>query len=214
MSKKIVLNNFTSLLTPALAANGYNFTAELQQKLNLFLQLLQRWNQAFNLTAITDPHDMVFLHIIDSLSISPYLHGSSIIDVGTGAGLPGIPLAILNSDKHFVLLDSNSKKIKFINQVRFELGIKNIEPIHSRCEDFKPAVGFDSVVSRAFSSIAVMLERTQHLIKDDGQFLAMKGIYPTEEIQAIPESYKLIDVHKLVIKGLAAERHVACIQKN
>jgi 16S rRNA (guanine527-N7)-methyltransferase len=205
------------ILNAALSENDFEISENIQQKFIEYLELLQRWNQAFNLTAITDMHDMIWLHIVDSLAVNPYLHGTRIIDVGTGAGLPGIPLALINPDRHFVLLDSNSKKTRFLTQAKMTLGIKNIEIIHARCEDFGaknslPA-SFDSIVSRAFSSIAVMLARTQHLAAEGCHFLAMKGIYPEQEIQEIPADFSVSAVHKLKIKGLAAERHVVCIQK-
>lgn len=201
------------LLTKALTANDYDLTETVQQQLVSYLQLLDRWNQVFNLTAINAPEERVLLHIVDSLSISPYLHGARILDVGTGAGLPGIPLALAHPDKHFVLLDSNSKKTRFLTQVQAELGMKNLEVVHARCQDYKTVMGFDSIVSRAFSAITVMLATTQHLLAPSGQFLAMKGVYPQAEIQEMPEAFTLVGAHKLTIKGLAAERHVVCIEK-
>jgi 16S rRNA (guanine527-N7)-methyltransferase len=204
-------------LSKSIVANGYDVSFSTQQQLALYLDLLQRWNQVFNLTAIRDAYDMVSLHILDSLSISPYLHGSRIIDVGTGAGLPGIPLALTDPDKNFVLLDSNNKKTRFLMQVKAELGIENIEVVQARCEDYPNGdiqnPGFDCIVSRAFSSIAVMLTGTQHLLAENGLFVAMKGVYPEQEIRDIPEGFTVIGVHKLEIKGLAAERHVVCIQR-
>jgi 16S rRNA (guanine527-N7)-methyltransferase len=202
-----------TFLQEALVKNGYEFSADIQQHLLVYLDLLQRWNEVFNLTAIDNFEDQVWLHILDSLSISPYLHGKRIIDVGTGAGLPGIPLALTKPEKQFVLLDSNSKKTRFLTQVVLELKIKNIEVVHARCENFKTDNLFDSILSRAFSSIAVMLEKTSTLVTPAGQFLAMKGVYPQEELQAIPADFELLGVHKLVIKGLDAERHLVCIKK-
>lgn len=207
---------FKDFLAKALADNHYLFSASVQQQLVDYLQLLQRWNRVFNLTAIRDPNDMVWGHILDSLSVSAYLHGSRILDVGTGAGLPGIPLALTQPDKQFVLLDSNGKKTRFLTQVVYELGIPNVEIVHARCEDFvipQNTTGFTTIISRAFSSIAVMLLYTQHLISHDGQFLAMKGIYPEQELQAMPENFILLGVHKLIIHGLAAERHLVCIRR-
>lgn len=201
------------LLSEALTKNAYHFPETIEAKFVEYLALLDRWNQVFNLTAIRDPEDMVWLHILDSLSISPYLQGSRMIDVGTGAGLPGIPLALAHSDKQFVLLDSNSKKTRFLTQTLLALQIKNVEVVHARCEDFNPEVGFDSILSRAFSSIQVMLSKTQHLLAQDGRFLAMKGVYPAQEIKEIPAGFTLLESHKLKIKGLAAERHVICIEK-
>ena len=156
-------NSIENILAKALSTNAYQLSADKQNKLSAYLQLMERWNKVFNLTAIRDPFDMVWLHIVDSLSIGPYLHGTKIIDVGTGAGLPGIPLALTHTDKQFALLDSNSKKTRFLVQVCADLDIKNIEVVHARCEDFQSPTGFDSIVSRAFSSIAVMLATTQHL---------------------------------------------------
>jgi 16S rRNA (guanine527-N7)-methyltransferase len=205
------------LLSKSIEENGYDVSFGTQQQLIQYLDLLQRWNQVFNLTAIRDAHDMVPLHILDSLSIGPYLHGMRILDVGTGAGLPGLPLALTHPSKDFVLLDSNNKKTRFLTQAKLELGIKNIEVVQARCEDYpsieSPKIAFDCIVSRAFSSIAVMLSSTQHLIAEGGQFVAMKGVYPEQEIQDIPDGFTVIGVHKIEIKGLAALRHVVCIQK-
>ena len=202
-----MLNDF---LQKSLRENGYDFSAE---KFLHYLQLLQQWNKVFNLTAIRDPQEMVLLHILDSLSVNPYLHGSRIIDVGTGAGLPGIPLALVNPDKHFVLLDSNSKKTRFLTQALAELKIKNAEVVHARCEDFQPNTGFDSIISRAFASIKVMLDNTQHMLNAQGQFLAMKGLYPESELAEISEDFKINAVHPLTIVGLTAKRCLVCVSK-
>ncbi len=202
-----------TLLPLALAKNGYELSESTQQKLLAYLELLQKWNQVFNLTAIDDPEEMVWLHILDSLSINPYLHGTRIIDVGTGAGLPGIPLALTQPNKHFVLLDSNGKKTRFLIQAKLELGLNNIEVVQARSEDYIPQTQFDTIVSRAFSTIAVMLARTQHLAADQGQFLAMKGTYPDSELQEIPAHFQVMGIHKLDIQGLAAQRHLACIAR-
>jgi 16S rRNA (guanine527-N7)-methyltransferase len=200
-------------LNQALLANGFVLAPAVNERLFAYLILLEKWNKVFNLTAIRDMAEMVPLHILDSLVITPYLSGQRIIDVGTGAGLPGIPLALTQPDKEFFLLDSNGKKTRFLNQVKLELGIKNIEIITARAEDFTAPAPFDSIVSRAFSSIPVMLAMTRHLVAPDGQFVAMKGTYPQDEIAQIPADFRVLDVHKLSIKGLSAERHVVCIKR-
>lgn len=208
--------NISAELTAALTANGFSFSENQQEKMLQYLHLLARWNQAFNLTAIRDMSQMVWLHLLDSLVITPYLHGERILDVGTGAGLPGIPLALTLPDKEFVLMDSNSKKTRFLTQAKSELGLKNIEIIHSRCEDYQPnetTKAFNTIVSRAFSSIPVMLAKTQHLLADGGQFLAMKGTYPAQEIHHLPQEFRVLGVEKLNIKGLLADRHVVCIAR-
>jgi 16S rRNA (guanine527-N7)-methyltransferase len=206
--------NNSQFLAQALQRNGYTLTPEIQQQLLHYLDLMQRWNAVFNLTAIREFEDMVWLHLLDSLSINPYLHCNRILDAGTGAGLPGIPLALVQPQKQFVLLDSNNKKTRFLTQVILELKLTNVEAVHARCEDFQPTKLFDSIVSRAFSSIAVMLEKTQHLLAVNGQFLAMKGAYPDEELKNLPVDFDVLAVHKLTIKGLPAERHLVCIKKN
>lgn len=206
-------SNLKDFLHASLIQNQHIISAEIEEKLLAYLELLRTWNRVYNLTAIQDLEESVWLHIIDSLSVKSYLHGTRLIDVGTGAGLPGIPLALTCPDKQFVLLDSNSKKTRFLNQVMYELDLKNIEIVHSRCEDYNPVQKFDSILSRAFASIQVMLESTQHFLSLQGQFLAMKGIYPEAEINAISPNFNVIAVHKLVITGLDAERHLVCVTK-
>jgi 16S rRNA (guanine527-N7)-methyltransferase len=205
--------DYEMILQQALEKNSYQLTPAVRTQFLNYLELLQRWNAIFNLTAIHDFEDQVWLHILDSLSISSYLHGQRIIDVGTGAGLPGIPLALTQPQRHFVLLDSNSKKTRFLTQVVLELNLKNVEVVHARSEDFRTAILFDSILSRAFSSIAVMLEKTQTLAAPDGVFLAMKGVYPEQELLALPAGFVVLDTPKLTIKGLAAERHLVCIKR-
>lgn len=207
------MKDLKSYLQHALLENEFSISDEIQDQIISYLNLLQKWNNVFNLTAITDPQKMVQIHILDSLSINQYLHGTRIIDVGTGAGLPGIPLALVNPDKKFVLLDSNSKKTRFLIQVVHDLKLKNVEVIHARCESFNPEACFDTILSRAFASIKVMLGSTQHLIGKHGQFLAMKGIYPEQEIAEIPKEFKVVAVHNLNIKGLQAERCLICINQ-
>jgi 16S rRNA (guanine527-N7)-methyltransferase len=205
--------NHSGFLHHALLENKYSLSANIEEQLIHYLDLLTRWNKVVNLTSIRDPEKMVMLHLLDSLSINPYLHGTRIIDVGSGAGLPGIPLALLQPEKNFVLIDSNSKKIRFLKQIVYELRLANVEVIHSRCEDLHPQELFDSILSRAFASLRVMLEATYHLANKQGQFLAMKGVYPEQEIGEIPQKFTLLAVHKLIIKGLDAERHLVCLAK-
>ncbi len=204
---------FKEFLHKSLTQNGFNFSEKTEEQFLHFLALLEKWNKVFNLTAIKNAEEQVLLHIIDSLTVNSYLNGSNILDVGTGAGLPGIPLAIVNPDKHFTLLDSNSKKTRFLTQVVADLSLKNVTIVHARAEDFKAEKGFDTIVTRAFAAIAVMLTATKHLIGPKGLFLAMKGIYPEDEIKTIPADFTVEAVHKLTMKGLNAERCVVCIRK-
>jgi 16S rRNA (guanine527-N7)-methyltransferase len=205
--------NQTEFLQQALLANGLDISLATQEQMLHYLHLMREWNRVFNLTSIRDPKEMIILHLLDSLSIHAHLHGKNIIDVGTGAGLPGIPLALTNPTHHFVLLDCNHKKTRFLNQVIYDLKINNVEVVHARAEDYHKQQ-FDSILSRAFSSLKVMLLGTSHLIRETGQFLAMKGTYPEHEIQEIPAEFKLINVYKLTIKELNAERHLVCMEKN
>jgi len=173
-----------------------------------YLELLQQWNKAYNLTAITDPLDMVRLHLLDSLAILPFLRGRRFIDVGTGPGLPGIPLAIAMPDRHFTLLDSNGKRVRFLFQVKVALGLANVTEIHSRVEAFKPEQGFDGIISRAFTSLAEMVTKTEHFLAADGVFFAMKGRFPEKELSELPKPYNVFTSHRLEVPGVDGERHL------
>ena len=184
------------------------------EKLLQYLELLQRWNKAFNLTAIRDPLQMVRLHLLDSLAIHPYIQGvKSIIDVGTGPGLPGIPLAILNPQVNFTLLDSNGKKTRFLFQAINELKLPNASEINHRVEAYKPNQLFDAVISRAFSSISDMLNQCDHLISDQGCFLAMKGRKPDSELSQMTKAYKVVEVNEVNVPLIDSERHLIKIIK-
>ena len=184
------------------------------EKLLKYLELLQRWNKAFNLTAIRDPLQMVRLHLLDSLAIHPYVQGlKSIIDVGTGPGLPGIPLAILNPEINFTLLDSNGKKTRFLFQAINELKLTNASEINHRVEAYQPNQLFDAVISRAFSSISDMLNQCDHLVSDQGCFLAMKGKKPDSELSQMTKAYKVVEVSEVNVPLIDSERHLIKIIK-
>lgn len=168
----------------------FNLNA-LGDALFTYLLLLKKWNGTYNLTAVRDLESMVSKHILDSLAILPWVQGERILDVGTGAGLPGIPLAIALPDTHFVLLDSNGKKTRFLNEVKRQLDLKNLEVVQFRVENYHPTQGFDTVISRAFSSLEQMIHWTQHLIKTNGLWLAMKGRLPDTELATINYQYRV-----------------------
>lgn len=183
------------------------------EKLVAFVQLMDKWNKAYNLTSVRDPKEMLIKHIVDSIVITPHLSGQHYIDVGTGPGLPGIPLAIMLPDTQFVLLDSLGKRIRFIKQVTHELGLPNVQAVQSRVEAFHQHVPYDGVLSRAFASIKDMLHWCQHLVDSQGTFLALKGQFPAEEMDEIPANFKVCEVVKLDVPGLDAQRHLVKIQK-
>ncbi|WP_323889159.1 16S rRNA (guanine(527)-N(7))-methyltransferase RsmG [Aeromonas veronii] len=172
------------------------------------VELLHKWNKAYNLTSVRDPDAMLVKHILDSLVVSPHLHGERFIDVGTGPGLPGLPLAIINPDKQFVLLDSLGKRINFIRQVIQELGLTNVTPVKSRVEEYQPEVEFDGVLSRAFASLEDMLSWCHHLPSEQGCFLALKGQYPEQELAQLPANIRLVACHELRVPELEGERHL------
>lgn len=203
--------NFTPLLQQAIQENRLTVDTQQIEKLNSFLQLLQTWNKVYNLTAITDPREMVYLHIIDSLLVQTFLHGTRLLDVGSGGGLPGIPLAILNPHQHWVLLDKNSKKTRFITQAAAELALKNVEAVHSRVEDFHPAEHFDSILSRAFSTLGLFTESTAHLLNPNGKFIAMKGKHPEEELAELPPRFHIQNVTRLEMQGMKVDRHIIIV---
>ncbi|WP_028773417.1 16S rRNA (guanine(527)-N(7))-methyltransferase RsmG [Shewanella waksmanii] len=192
-----------------------NLDATPQQKQQLldFVGMLNKWNKAYNLTSVRDPEQMLIRHIMDSLTVSPYLQGQRFIDVGTGPGLPGIPLAIMNPDKTFVLLDSLGKRIRFQKQVQFELGIGNMTSVESRVEAYQPEELFDGVLSRAFASIEDMLHWCQHLPKSDGCFYALKGQLSDEEMAKLPANFSVSEVIELNVPKLDEQRHLLKVVK-
>ncbi len=178
------------------------------ERLAAYLALLERWNRAYNLTAVRDPDAMVIRHLLDSLSILPWINGPRVLDVGSGAGLPGIPLAVAWPSLEFCLLDSNGKRTRFLTQAVAELQLKNVEVVRSRVEDYQPAPLFNSVVSRAFATLADLLASAGRLCAPTGRLLAMKGVFPDDELARLPPGYVLAGVYPLHVPNLEAERHL------
>jgi 16S rRNA (guanine527-N7)-methyltransferase len=197
-----------NILEKGVAILGFQLERNQIEVLLGYIQLLEKWNQRYNLTAIQNPAEMISKHLLDSLSIGPYLWGHRILDVGSGAGLPGIPLAIAYPGYHFTLLDSSAKKARFLTQVSIELGLSNISVICERVEIYRPLHLFDAVVSRAFAKLTDFAALAGHLCKPAGYLLAMKGIFPEEELNALPAAYEIIEVRALSIPGLNAQRHL------
>jgi 16S rRNA (guanine527-N7)-methyltransferase len=188
---------------------GLELSEATRDGLIAYIVLLAKWNKAYNLTAVRDPLQMVTRHLLDSLTVVPYLHGETIIDVGTGGGLPGIPLAMVFPERHFVLLDTNSKKTRFLVQAKAALGLDNVTVVHSRVEAYRPEQLFDVVITRAFASVADILIGSCHLLIPQGEFLAMKGAIPEAELAELPQGFHLIEVIPLKVPGLGQEqRHL------
>ncbi|KAE9535487.1 16S rRNA methyltransferase G [Ursidibacter arcticus] len=195
-----------------LAQADIQLSPEQKQQVIDFVKLLDKWNKAYNLTSVRDPNEMLIKHILDSLVVSKHLQGSHFIDVGTGPGLPGIPLAIANPDKQFVLLDSLGKRITFIKNAIRELKLTNVEPVLSRVEEFQETQ-FDGVLSRAFASLNDMVDWCYHLPNQNGRFYALKGIYQSEEIEQITRPIELLEVIPLQVPELVGERHLIVLKK-
>ncbi|WP_158772067.1 16S rRNA (guanine(527)-N(7))-methyltransferase RsmG [Paraglaciecola sp. L1A13] len=188
--------------------------SEIQiRKLVGFVQLLQKWNKAYNLTSVRDAESMLLKHIMDSIVVASHLNQSHYIDVGTGPGLPGIPLAIMLPDTHFILLDSLGKRVRFMKQVAYELKIDNIMPVQSRVEDFVSPHQLNGVLSRAFASLNDMLSWCQHLIDEKGSFIALKGQLPQQEIDELLAGFTVANVIQLQVPELDGERHLIKIVK-
>lgn len=194
---------------------GLFFSVPVQQKLVHYIQLVARWNKTFNLTAVRDIEDMVSRHLLDSLAVQPYIEGNMVLDVGSGAGLPGIPFAITSPQKKFVLIDSNGKKTRFLMQAKIELQLENVEVVNKRVEEYFPEkdghrIYFDVITARAYATTDKILSSTSHLQNEDTRILVMQGKLD-EQINS--NEYQLIASHTLDIYGLDAERHLLEIKK-
>ena len=199
------------LLHQGLQVTGLALPPGIEPQLFEFLRLLEKWNRTYNLTAVRDPEQMVARHLLDSLAVLPYVRGPRVLDIGTGAGLPGIPLALALPETHFTLLDSNAKKTRFVTQAVHALGLANVSVVQARAEKFQPAEKFATLLARAFASIPDMLVATRHLCAPGGRWLAMKGVFPQEELAAIPAEFAA-QARPLRIPGLEAARHVVIIE--
>ncbi len=190
---------------------GLDLSVDQRAKLLDYVGLLAKWNKAYNLTAVRDPAEMVTRHLLDSLTLLEHLPSGAVLDVGTGPGLPGIPLAVARPEQSFTLLDSNGKKTRFIVQAVAALGIANVTVVNSRLERYRPERPFEVVVARAFASIGDLLHGVGHLLAPGAIVLAMKGARPVDELKALPPGFALLDVVPLAVPGLEGERHLVRI---
>jgi 16S rRNA (guanine527-N7)-methyltransferase len=209
--------NASRILTEGLASLKLTLSAQTQQKLLDYLALVQKWNKVYNLTAVRDTDKMLTHHLLDSLAVVPHIAALSvtvatILDVGSGAGLPGIPLALALPDAHVTLLDSNHKKVAFLHQAVIELQLSNVVAVCERIEKYQSKQAFTLVLSRAFSDLPTFVERAGHLVAPGGTLVAMKGVHPVAEIAQLQGSFKLSGVTSLTVPGLDAERHLVFMQ--
>lgn len=185
---------------------------QTQTRLLQYLDLLEKWNRVYNLTAIRDKDQMVSNHLLDSLVLTPFVCGPRILDVGSGAGLPGIPLALASPQLDVTLLDSNHKKAAFLRQAVAELALPNVSVVSERVESWQPEQKFDCIVSRAFAELAEFVSLAKHLLVPGGYFAAMKGLHPYEELEKLPPGWRAREVLVLKVPGLDAARHLVLIE--
>jgi 16S rRNA (guanine527-N7)-methyltransferase len=201
-------------LAQGLATMGLDLPAERQEKLLAYVALLYKWNRTYSLTALREQEKAVSHHLLDSLAIVPFVPPGSLLDVGSGGGTPGIPVAIARPDLQVTLLDSNSKKAAFLQQAVIELGLTNVSVHGGRVEQYHPAIGFAAITSRAFAELADFVTLTRHLLAPKGVWLAMKGVMPREEIASLPGDVCLEAVHALQVPGIDGERHLVAMRRS
>jgi 16S rRNA (guanine527-N7)-methyltransferase len=204
--------SLASELQQGINALRLKLSPQARQRLLDYLALLRKWNKVYNLTALREPQKMVSHHLLDSLAVVPHIEAQRILDVGSGAGLPGIPLAIARDDWRVTLLDSSHKKAAFLKQAAIELKLSNVTVCCERVEAWLPEQKFELIISRAFSDLAEFVTLSKHLLHEGGRFAAMKGVYPHEEIAQLPSSYRLERVIPLTIPGLKAQRHLVMVK--
>jgi 16S rRNA (guanine527-N7)-methyltransferase len=200
-------------LAAGIAALELDVAPDAQQSMLAYLALVEKWNKAYNLTAVRDPAKMLTHHLLDSLAVLPHVRGPRVLDVGSGAGLPGIPLAAAKPEWQFTLLDSSHKKTTFLRQAAIELRLGNVEVVCDRVESWASPESFDTVVSRAFSDLPEFLALAGKRCGKNGVVVAMKGVYPHEELAQVPDEFRLCNVVALNVPGLGAERHAAVLQR-
>lgn len=206
------LSKYKAMLNAGAETLGLALSDMQVDQLLSFIQLLVRWNKKFNLTAIRDPEQMVIKHILDSLTVAPYLQGDSILDVGTGAGIPGIPLSILYPEKQFHLLDSNGKKIRFIVQAIMELKLTRVETVQKRVEEYQYPAKYTTIITRAFSALPTIAQDCRHLLAEKGILLAMKGQNPIEELESVVGF--TAETLPLEVPLLNEERHAVILREH
>lgn len=204
-------------LMAGIAALDLALPASAEAKLLAYLALLDKWNRVYNLTAVREVERMVGHHLLDSLAAVPFFQGGGsdlirVLDVGSGGGLPGIPLAIARPELQVTLVDSIAKKTAFLQQAKAELGLVNLNVVTGRVEDYRPETGFDVITSRAFSDLKEFVTLTRHLLRPAGRWLAMKGLMPHEEIASLPDWVKVSANYSLVVPGLEASRHLIILE--
>lgn len=210
MNKK---NTILNTLQAGLAYYNLQASTEQQEKICEFLFTLEKWSKVHNLTAITKVEEMLTKHVLDSLAVTSFISHGNILDVGTGAGLPGLPLAIIKPDIHFVLLDSNRKKTAFVQHVITQVGLTNITVVHTRVENYKPPVLFDVIVSRAFAELGEFITSCSRLCHKDGFFIAMKGKVQQAKRESLPYGYLLTKIETITVPGLLEERCLVFVRK-
>lgn len=193
---------------------GVELDETAQHAMFSYLALLKRWNRVYNLTAVKGDVNILNRHLLDSLSVVPYLQGSRVIDIGSGAGLPGIPVALACPHLQVTLLDSNAKRCRFLRQVQAQLKLKNVTIAHQRAEDFQSAEKFDSLLSRAYSSLQIFITSSAHLLAEGGRLIAMKGIWPGSENLQLPAAFEIESVVNIAVPGLSEQRHLVICKKS
>lgn len=200
------------LLASGLEQMGLALNVEQRGRLLDYIALLQKWNKVYNLTAVRVPENMLYQHLLDSLAVLPYIGTGRLLDVGSGAGLPGIPLAIVKPEWQITLLDSNHKKTTFLRQACIELGLSNVVVECVRVDTFTPQQPFDTIISRAFSDLSEFVRLSARLCRSGGKLLAMKGVYPHDELAQLPVGHQQAEVVALNVPGLEAQRHLVIIR--
>jgi len=194
-------------------ALGLELDPSVSAQLAAFVRLLEKWNRTYNLTAVRQPEAMVTRHILDSLAVLPFLRTGRLLDVGTGAGLPGLPLAIARPDLRVTLLDANAKKLRFVRQAAAELDLDNTEVVQARMQEYQPARAFDMVISRAVAGLDELYRQSHHLLAPGGRMLFMKGALPEAEMTALAPGHETLHIERLCVPGLEAQRHLIWLDK-